>query len=208
MSFTRTKKGGKFAYCLQHRVGRMTVSDERVYRCGEWFRPLKICRITKNETGLIVISTHYKQILTLFNNFFFFFSSELELIKIGNVTLGYILVLATNESHIKIPPFLHQAYLCIYKSNGRSSNVPQAREPVCLSVFGWLAYRRFTGTMCPRANENTIHTHQFGTHCAIDKVLSKSSTGEYTHSTAIQNICSTDFNFIKNVLNSCSLKWV
>lgn len=144
--------------------------------------------------------------LTLFNNIFF--SSELELIKIGNVTLGYILVLATNESHIKIPPFLHQAYLCIYRSNGRSSNVPQAREPVCLSLFGWLAYRRFTGTMRPRANENTIRIHQFGTRCAIVKVLSKSSTGVYTHSktTAIQNICSRNFNLIKNVLNSCSLK--
>jgi len=42
----------------------------------------------------------------------------LELIKIGNVTPGYVLVLAINEFHIKTPPFLHQAYLCICKSNG------------------------------------------------------------------------------------------
>lgn len=163
MNFTRTKRGDKSAYCWQYRVGRMTVSDERLYQCGGWFRPLKICRITKNEMALIAISIHYKQIFN--TSWYHFFASELELIKTRNVTLDYVLVLAIKEFHIKTPPFLHQAYLCICKSNGRN-NVPQAKEPVCLSIFGWLAYKMFTGTMCPEANEDTVHMSQFGTHCA------------------------------------------
>lgn len=120
---------------------------------------------------------------------YFFFASELELIKIGNVTPGYVLVLAINEFHIKTPPFLHQSYLCICKSNDGSSNIPQAKEPVCLSIFGWLAYKRFIGTTCPGANEDTVHISQFGTHCATINVLSKSNT-VYTHSetSTIQNI--------------------
>lgn len=50
--------------------------------------------------------------LTLSDNFFFF-ASELKQNKIEKkIILGYIFVLAVNEFHIKISPFLHQAYLC------------------------------------------------------------------------------------------------
>lgn len=69
MNFTRTKRGDKSAYCWQYRVGRMTVSDERLYQCGGWFSPLKICRITKNEMAL---SSQFitSRILTLLDIFF------------------------------------------------------------------------------------------------------------------------------------------
>lgn len=70
MSFTRTKRGDKSAYCWQYRVGRMTVSDERIYRCGGWFRPPKICRITKMRWLWLSSQFIRNRFLTLFDTFF------------------------------------------------------------------------------------------------------------------------------------------
>lgn len=78
MSFTRTKREDKSAYCWQYSGGRMTVSVKECTNVGDDSGLLKF---GKNEMALIVISIHYR-FLTLFDKFFF--ASELELIQIGN----------------------------------------------------------------------------------------------------------------------------
>lgn len=66
MSFTRTKREDKSAYCWQYRVGRMTAS---VKECINVEDDSGLLKFIKNEIALIVISIHYR-FLTLFNNFF------------------------------------------------------------------------------------------------------------------------------------------